>query len=768
MSPSDSAAAPVRRWPRRLAIAGAVLLAILLALCIGWSRWMKEGAELGRKHLALEVTHPGWSFPAHLYSQRVPIDGLSPKRRLAEAKVRGYTENCLAKDEPPGTFCEKTRRVTPREGAAFEPVLLGVLVGPDGELRTHLPISQAPKQLIDAILASEDRDFRSHSGVSLTALIRAVFANSKDGQYSQGGSTLTMQVVRNLSQRSEKKVSRKLREMALAMGLDAALGKDAVLQMYLDAPYLGQRGTFSVCGFAEAAQHYFGKDIRALDLAQTATLVAILPGPGKLAPDHNPDACRARRDRLLTELGRQYGYDVKAALAEEIVLAAPTPTPEKFPAYLSAVRAKLEAQLPREVVYGAGLTVETAIDLVMQQEAEALFPVKAKSYERLVNAKPGTLQTVGVAIDVQTGQLRALYGGTSATLSGFNRVTQAHRQPGSSFKPLVYALAFSTKKYTAASTQPNTPREFKTPAGRWRPTNVGGEASVTACLAEGLAWSQNIATASLLEELGGPQPLIDFAKKSGFDTTAFPVEMGLALGQAEVTPLEMAQLAAMIANGGRRVEGTPIVRAVDAAGNERLGLPKPGDAVLDPVSAALTRELMRLVIDHGTGGATRGVAGEAGYSGPAMGKTGTTDSEKDLWFVGATPKTAAVVWVGFDMPARIGASAADLAAPLWGWWLGKSTQYDAPPLPDFPKEPLLVKQNICIETGKLPNPSCKVILAPFVPGTAPTKTCETEHAEVDPGFVASAHESLWKRKAREAAEADAGATEAEPAPPLPE
>ncbi len=758
-----------RRWLIRLMVLGFVMLAVMIAAGIGWAKWMSEGAALARSHAKFKVSHPGWSFPAQIFSAPVPLEGISPKRRIAEAKVRGYTENCFVKDELPGTYCEKSKRVILREGTAFEPVRLATFVGAEGELRTHLPLAEAPKPLIDAILASEDREFRSHSGVSFTALARALFANSKDGQYSQGGSTLTMQVVRSLSQRTEKKVSRKLREMAYAMGLDKELGKDGVLQMYLDAPYLGQRGSFSVCGFAEAARHYFDKDIRQLDLAQTATLVAILPGPGKLAPDKNPEACLARRDRLLHEMAKQNGYDVKDALASKIVLAPAMANVEKFPAFLSVVRAKLEAQLPKPIVYGAGLRVDTTIDLVMQTEADLLFPAKTKSYEQLVNAKPGTLQTVGIALDVGTGSLLALYGGSGTTLSGFNRATQAHRQPGSSFKPLVYALAFSAKtptgaaKYTSASTQPNSPREFKTPAGRWRPTNVGGESMVTACLAEGLAWSQNIATASLLEELGGPQPLIDFAKKCGFDTTSFPVEMGLALGQAEVTPLEMAQFAAMISNGGRKIEGTPILRAVDIAGVQRIGPPKAGEAVLDPTAAALTRELMRLVIDHGTGGATRGVGGEVGYPGPAMGKTGTTDSEKDLWFVGATPKIATVVWVGFDMPARIGASAADLAAPLWGWWMGKATQYDATPLPDFSKEPPLVRQNICIESGLLPNPSCKVILAPFVPGTVPNQPCPTEHPEIDPGYMPSAHESLWKKKARLAAEADAGTPA--PAPP---
>ena len=749
-----------RPWRRRFAIAAALLAVIAIAAAVGWWRWMSAGAALGLSHSNFETTHPGWSFPARVYSSRLPLAFLNLRRRVAEAKARGYTENCFAKELNAGTYCEKSHRVIPRTAdPSLEPLLLGTLVGPDSELRTHLPLSEAPKQLIDAIIASEDRDFRSHHGVSFSGAARAFFANTKDGQYSQGASTLTMQVVRNLTQRTEKSLTRKLREMALAMGLERELGKDAVLQMYLDAPYLGQRGTSSVCGFSEAAWHYFDKDIRSLDLAETATLVAILPGPGKFAPDRNPEACRARRDRVLQQMAQQFQYDVSAALKQPITLAKTHPVPERFPAFLSLVRAKLEASLPKAQVYGGGLVVETSIDLLMQQEAETLFPLKVQAYELLVAAKPGTMQAVGLALDTRTGLVRAVYGGSGATVWGFNRATQAHRQPGSSFKPLVYALAFSTRKpdgrprFTSASTEPNSPHEFKTPHGKWTPLNVGNESTPTACLAQGLAWSQNIATASLLDDLGGPAPLIAFARKAGFDTTAFPEELGLALGQAEVTPIEMAQFAGMVANGGRRIEGTPIVRATDASGIERVHPPKPLQTVLEPAAAALTRELMRLVIDFGTGGGIRGAGGEPGFQGPAIGKTGTTDSEKDLWFVGATPDTATVVWLGFDLPARLGASAADFAAPLWGWWMARSTQYDPLPFADFDKTPALVKQGICTQTGLLPNPSCKVINAPFLPGTAPKETCATDHPAIDPGENPAAHESLWKRRDRQAADA---------------
>lgn len=729
-----------------------------------WAAWIDEGRALARTHHAFATSHAGWSFPGRIVSSAVPLDGgVGGKRLVAEAKVRGYASDCA--ERRAGTYCEAKASVVPRDGGALEPIELGRLIGPDAELRTHLPLAEAPRALLDLILVAEDREFRQHQGVNVPALGRAVWRNVTRARYSQGASTLTMQVVRSLTQQTEKKLSRKLREMGLAVGLEAELGKDAVLEMYLDAPYLGQRrGGFSVCGFQEASRHYFGKDVQRASLAQLATLVAMLPSPRKLSPTRAPEALRARRDQLLRDYGRLQSVDVQKALQEPLaVQAEPAPFEERFPAYLSAVRQHLEATLPKDVLFGTGLTVEAAVDAPLQADAEALFPTKAALYEEVAGIKPaGTLQAVGVAVDVRSGALQAVYGGHGLTASDFNRATQAHRQPGSSFKPVVYALAFAQTapdggpRFTAASTEPNSPRVFKTPKGDWRPYNVGGEATPTAALAEGLAWSQNIATASLLDDLGGPAPLKAFAQRAGFDTSAYPDELGLALGQAEVTPVEMAQFMATIANGGLRVRASPVVRAVDLRGVQRLGPPEPGERVLSPEAAALTRDVMRLVIEYGTGGSTRGLAGEAGYGGPAIGKTGTTDSERDIWFVGATPTTAAAVWLGFDQPARIGAAAADFAAPLWGWWLGRRARLEAPPWPDFSKEPKLVKQAICTESGLVPHLGCRAIIAPFLPGTQPKAQCEIDHAAQDAG-PAHAHESFWKKRQRLLDEADGGA-----------
>ncbi|MFZ5475749.1 MAG: transglycosylase domain-containing protein [Myxococcota bacterium] len=759
----------MRKLRRLLAWAAGVAIVAIVAAAVPativYRKWAAEGVALAEQHRTHAVAHPGWSFPARVVTEPTPLTA-PVKRLVSEAKARGYVEDC--KEPGPGEFCGKAgkEKVVPRVGDALEPVTLGWLIGPDGELREHLPLAEAPKHLVDAILASEDRDFREHGGVNFLAMIRAVWANAAEGSYAQGGSTLTMQVVRNLAQRREKTVLRKLREMALARGLDAHLGKDGVLQMYLDAPYLGQRGSLSVCGFRAAARHYFGKDAKDLTLAEAATLAAILPAPGKYAPDRFPDRAKERRDRVLDAMATVYGYDVAAAKAEPIATVPPEPLPERWPAYLSATRAWLEQNLSPEALYGAGLVVTVGLDVHAQEEAEKLFPAKMRYFETLIGKKrPGEpLQAAAVLLDTDTGLVRAVFGGTDVTATSFNRATQARRQPGSSFKPLVYALAFEQKnpdgtpKFDASHTEPNAPRVFKTAQGDWKPRNVGGEYSETVCLAQGLAWSQNIATAALLEEIGGPKPLVAFAQKLGFDTSKFPEEMGLALGQAEVTPLEMAQFTAIVANGGHKVVGSPVISAVDAAGKARVAAPAAGEPVMSPEAAALTRELMRLVIDVGTGGASRGAGGDAGYTGQAMGKTGTTDSEKDLWFVGATPRYAMAVWLGYDQPTPLGVAASDLAAPLWGWWMHRVTKFEDPH-PEFPAEPKLAKRWVCTITGKIAGPTCKGINAPYVSGRAPKAGCPVEHPPPPPeeelgpdGLPKPKHESLWKKLAREATE----------------
>ena len=765
---SQPAALPPRRrrYLLRIVLAlaagtGALVVAGLVVVVPRVERVRDDAIAMVDAHWDHDVAHPGWSFPAHVWSAPASLEGLSPERTAMHARARGYAEACPPVN--PGEFCARTGAAIPRGGRflegdqpagiegwtrplAFEPVLLGVLVGPDGEVRDHLPLERAPAALTAAILASEDENFRSHWGVDAYGILRAAFANARGGGYRQGASTLTMQVVRNLTQEKDRSVRRKVREMVQAVSIDRHLGKDRVLQMYLDAPYLGQSGSTSICGFQAAAQFYWGVNAEDLTLAEAATLVGILPAPGKFAPDRAPEAAKTHRDRVLKRMG-ELGWDVTAALAEPVVASPHDPLPPvRFASYLQATRLALETALPPEIAYGAGLDVHTALDVAAQSATEALLDDRVTYLERTTGTRgKGPLMSAVALIDPETGSLVATYDTGRGGTTDFNRATQARRQAGSSFKPLVYALSFGPgpdgkPSHRPDDAVPNSTRVFKGTNG-WCPRNVAGRYTATSSFAYGLAESQNIATASVLEESGGPDALVTLASKIGYDTTNFPHEMGLALGQAEVTPLEMARMVATVLGGGRKLSGSPIVAAIDVDGTVRAAGAPPGEQVLTPDAALLTRELMALVVQFGTGGSVHGGGGFPGYEGAIVGKTGTADDEKDLWFIGGTPEYAGAVWLGYDRPVRIGGSASDLAAPLFGWWM--RAVHEGLPREKF-DDSRLDHRWICTQTGLVPGPNCQGITAPFLKGDAPRGACPGTHAP-ETGIAMADHISMWEK-----------------------
>jgi len=718
----------------------------------------RDMADAHRKH---ETAHQGWSFPAKVWSDSASLD-LPTDQLMGHAKLRGYSQACPARE--PGEYCPKTGTVIPRGGVfpegkqpggtagwtrplALEPIIIGYLIGPDAEVRDHLPLDEVPEHLIDAIIASEDTTFWTNIGVNFKGLARATLTNARKQSYSQGASTLTMQVVRSLSQNKEDSMGRKIREIAMAITLDGYLGKEGVLQMYLDVPYLGQSGNMAICGFEAAARHYWGKSARDLTLGEAATLAGILPRPASWGPDVDPSSAKIRRDKVLKRMEEVMGYDVERARAEPVTTNLTAVPKTKFPSYMQATRAWLEAHLPTSTVYGSGLNVYTALDVVAQTRTEEVINEKLDYLEgQLGRRGDEPLQAAAALVDPYTGAMVAVYGGRDSTATGFNRATQARRQAGSSFKPLVYALAFSRMDgdgmplYTASDTVTNVRRTFENTDG-WRPRNVGGKYTPTIPLAQALASSSNIGTASLLEELGGARHLVDFADRMGFEKRWLPEEMGLALGQGEVTPLEMASFSAAVINGGRKSTGSPVLMARDAAQQIPVGALAQERPVMSPEAAVLTRELMRGVVLSGTGGAIRGVNGVVGYTGEAIGKTGTTDNEYDLWFVGGTSHYASALWVGYDTPTSVGGSASEVAAPLWGWWMKAVQEGLAPRGFDGPT---FEYRRICTITGMRPQQGqgCKSIRAPFLPGTAPrgvSEACDKDDPEKK--FV-----SMWNRK----------------------
>ena len=752
-----------------------------------WPEWLKlreETVDMVERHRTYSTAHPGWSFPAKVYSAPFDLaDAQDPALVAMHAQARGYEMVCPPSQ--PGQYCEEDGTAIPRGGVfaegvqpagtegwsrpvALEPLQLGVLLGPDAEVRWHLPLEEAPDSLIAAIIAAEDEEFYLHPGVDFIGLARALWINYRGGSYAQGASTLSMQVVRNISQDKEKTIARKIREIGAALALDQHLGKEGVLQMYLDAPYLGQAGSLSICGFRAASYYYWGVDVDELTLGQQATLAAILPAPGRYAPDRSPESARSRRDMVLRRMA-EVGWDITEALAEPVSATPHEPLPEPLhPAYLQAARVAAEQALPEHTLYGAGLSIFTALDLAAQTTSEELLVDKVSYLQRIVGRKKEPLEVAGVLIRPQTGNLIAVYGGTQASATDFSRATQARRQPGSSFKPVVYAMAFAQlgedglPSWRAHHTVKNNRRVYPDTDG-WMPRNISGDYSSTTSLAQGLAWSQNLAAASLLEDLGGPVPLIEFATTLGYETGHYPEEMGLSLGQGEVTPLEQARFVATVINGGYRVSGSPLVLVKDVSGAVRWNESAIEEQVLSTEAAALTLELMRLVILNGTGGGSRGAGGFAGYQGPSIGKTGTTDMEKDLWFIGGSPYFASALWLGYDQPQRIGGSASDLASPLWGWWMN-ALHKPLPDAEDFDMEVETTRRAICTITGRYSNGSCKIIGAPFLHEEKPEGGCGIRHPPPDP--EKKKYEGLWKRRQREREEREAAkaAEEAAAAP----
>ncbi len=757
------------RAARASAFAGVAVVAVgavaaLAAAAAIWPRYVQirtDADAMAKAHADHTVSHPGWSFPGTVWSAASDLDGMSKERRALHAKARGYASVCPP--TAPGDFCAKTGDVMLRGGhfaegdqppgndswtrpLAFEPVMLGAIVGPDAEMRWHLPLADAPDHLVAAILAAEDESFRAHPGVDFGGLLRATFRNAQGGGYKQGASTLTMQLVRNLTQSKEKSIERKLTEIAQALAVDGSLGKDQVLGMYLDAPYLGQAGNLSVCGFEAAARYYWGKHAKDLTLDESATLAAILPAPGKFAPDRDPIAAKERRDRVLTRMA-ELGWDTTDALAQPID-ASPHELlpPDRYGTYLQATRLAISSTLAPEIAYGAGLDVFTAMDVAAQSQTEALLDERIQHLERTTGRRGTGPLTLAVAlVDPATGLLVAAHDTNQGTATDFSRVTQARRQGGSSFKPVVFALAFSPGPdgkalHRADDTVPNTWRDFAGTNG-WRPKNIAGRYSATVSYAYGLTASMNIATASVLEASGGPDALIKLATKIGFDTSKFPHEMGISLGQAGVTPLEMARFAGTVIGGGKKLTASPVALAIDADGTRVYEATPPADQVLTPEAAVLTRELMALVVGYGTGGAARGGGGFPGYEGQLIGKTGTSDAEKDLWYIGGTPTYAGAMWLGYDQPTDIGGSASDLTSPAFGWWM--RAVHEGLPLQKFDK--LGVTPHwLCTQTGLVAAPGCQVLPTPLLPDQTVRGVCSGTHAP-ETGISMRDHISLWER-----------------------
>ncbi len=552
----------------------------------------------------------------------------------------------------------------------LEPELVGAYYGADREQRDLVRLADVPRHLIDAILAVEDRRFEAHHGIDFRRIGGAFLANLRAGSLRQGGSTLTQQLVKNFFLTPDKTLRRKVQEAVMAILVEARYDKEAILESYLNEIYFGQRGATAVHGVGEAARLYFGKKPADLTVAESAMLAAIIQSPNRLSPHRDPEQGVARRNLVLA-LMRQQGRIDEATYQwekqEPVRVAAITPELGQDRYFLDVLRRQLPEAYDREVLTAEGLRIYSTLDVRLQHLAAKVLADGLKrleeSYPQLRSEDPEQqLQGCLLAMRPQTGEVLALVGGRNYGRSQFDRCTQARRQVGSIFKPFVYIAGLERRGgpvITLGSFLDDSPLEVQTPSGPWRPENYDHEFHGRVPVREALERSFNVASARLGQEVGIDR-VIDVARRLGI-TSPLPLVPSLALGSADISPLEIARAYATLANGGVRPSPHTFEDVVGTEGRALVRRTLRFERVLDPGAAYLVISLLEGVVERGT--ATRVRA--AGLRGPIAGKTGTTDDERDLWFVGFTPELVAVVWLGFDEPRSIGVSSSSGALPIW-------------------------------------------------------------------------------------------------------
>ncbi len=619
----------------------------------------------------------------------------------------------------------------------IEPELLGSVFDKKLEDRSLVRLSEVSKWLVEAILTREDRDFFRHGGISIRRIAGAFMADLRHGSAAQGGSTLTQQLVKNLYLSPKRTFKRKAIEGLMAVVLDASYSKDEILEAYLNEIYLGQRGAISITGVGEASRFYFGKNVSDLDVAESATLAGMIASPGRFNPFRNPERCRSRRDALLRMMAAAGQIDVAqldAALAEPLTPSAGPPVRVQAPHFVNFVENQLQEKYG-EKLGTEGLQIFTTLDVDLQRQAQKAVTDGLgnleKNYRRLRNAsRISPLQGALIVIDPGTGAVRALVGGRDYSLSQFNRVTQAHRQPGSLFKPFVYLAAFSRRDLqppiSPATMLIDSPITLVWGAGgdneRWTPHNDDNQYRGPISVRRALEMSVNVPTVRVAVQ-AGLDTVVAAARAAGISSTlrGYP---SLALGSFETSPMEIASAYCALADGGVRVEPSAIVGVTDAAGKVLERRETPLKRVLPPDAVFLVDSLMQGVVNRGTGGGVR----SRGVHGVLAGKTGTTNDGRDAWFIGFSPKILAAVWVGFDDNRGLNLSGSQAAVPIFSEFIKgvPANLLDE----SFPPPADIVTAQIDPETGMLVTPYCpQTMTEVFLLGSAPTQYCTVHSPE---------------------------------------
>jgi len=601
-----------------------------------------------------------------------------------------------------------------------------------------------PPHLVQALIAAEDRRFFGHSGISLLDGLRAlrydltIWLGFRPGARPQGASTLTMQLARSFFLNRDLSVKRKAAEALIALQLERRFSKQQILELYANEVYLGERGSFTIHGFGEAAQAYFDKDVSQLSVAESAFLAGLIRGPSWYNPYRRPDRARRRRDYILEAMGETGALtpeQLEQAKKEPLVPAPANVEASEAPYFVDWVKDTLLKRYSDEALVSESYRIYTTLDRRLQQAAadairEALPEVDAKLAERSRSLRKPLpqVQVTLIALDPHTGEVKALVGGRDYTRSQLNRAV-AHRQPGSAFKPFVFAAAFQTgldspeAAITPITTVVDEPTIFEFEGQQYEPSNFGEKFYGIVTARDALIHSLNVATVKVAE-MAGYERVAQVAVAAGLNARLRPTP-AISLGAYDSTPIEVAGAYTVFANGGQRLDPFGIAQVLDINGKvleQHFSRPQP---VLDPRVAYLVVDLLTDAINRGTGAGVRA----RGFEVPAAGKTGTS---RDGWFAGFTSNLLCVVWIGFDDYRDLGLPGSSAALPVWTAFMKRAVALPAyRDLQSFTPPEGIVAVPLDPETLGVATPDCPQTRTElFIAGTEPHELCPKHRPSV--------------------------------------
>ncbi len=718
-----------------------------------------------------------WDLPSRVYSDATPlVPGLDYPRAILEPKLNhvGYHEVSQRVSTPgeyryvgksleiylqnfdypdmefgatpvivafDGDEVRSIRRLADNvtlRGIRLEPELITSIF--DNEMEDRLPVSikAVPRHVIDAIIATEDKNFYHHEGISIRGTIGALITDLRSGQWTHGGSTLTQQLVKNFYLSPERTWRRKGVEALMAVLLEARYNKEEILESYLNEIYLGQNGAVQIVGVEQASQLYFGKHVTYLTLPEAATLAGMIRSPNVLSPLKYPDRAKPRRDtvlKLMLEQNKISQAEYEAAVASPLSVSRFPRTSRSAPFFVDLVMRQLRETYPETQLKTEGLRIFTTLDTIMQRSAEQALEGGiaglAKKYKH-IRTSPTPLEGVILTIQPGTGYVKALVGGRNYSKTQFNRAIQAKRQPGSLFKPFVYVTAMDPalgqNAYTPATVLEDSPIAVQVGKAVWRPQNYDLRFHGNVPLREALANSYNIPAVRAAIKAGVPN-VIKTATSIGVQSRLEPYP-SIALGSFEVTPLEIAFAYSVFANLGVKAEPVSIL-AVATRDGKLLESREVKMKRVAPASVCyVVNDILQDVFNSGTAAKVR----QYGFTRAFAGKTGTTNNYRDAWLVGYSPRILTLVWIGFDDGHSVRLAGGEACIPIWTAHMNRVE--GIVPDVDWKRPDDVITRVIDPESGMLATPYCPQQRREiFVAGTEPTSVCPLHAGSGEPAPI---------------------------------